>query len=228
VEPGKRRRLSVALAILGAAVPVAGIAYLAHAFSEASREHQQWEARRGQEDLDRQLTALRSGQANRVWLYDTRGTDALLRQLEGIAEVEEVVIELTDVSEVGMASAATLPRLRKLVLYGGRGITDRGLAKLGGMSSLEVLELKNTRVANDGLRLLRDLPNLRSLAVYCEPRLGVLNDAGLVHLKDLPKLEALTLTGGWASREGVAELQTLLPNCRVFTEPGSDSATAGN
>jgi hypothetical protein len=114
---------------------------------------------------------------------------------------------------------ATLPRLGKLVLYGGRSITDQALKKLWGMSSLHTLELNNTRVTNEGLRIFSSFPRLRSLAVFCEPRIGVLNDFGVVNLKSLSTLETLSLPGGWAFPEAVTQLRARLPNCRVVTNP---------
>jgi hypothetical protein len=95
------------------------------------------------------------------------------------------------------------------------------------MASLEELELKNTRVTNEGLRVLRGLPGLRTLAIFCEPRLRTLNDAGLTYLKDLPKLERLSLTGGWASPAAVADLRARLPNCTVATDPVPGRPPAG-
>jgi hypothetical protein len=200
--------------LLVAAAIVALIAIIA-SMALLSWSHHLSEVRRGQDDLARQMAKLTSGQTNALVLYDTRNTDDLLLQIEGSVEVEELVIELTDVSESGMASVATLPRLRKLVLYGGRGITDRGLAKLKGITSLDELELINTQITNKGLRALRDLPNLRSLKIFCEPRLGTLDDAGLAHLEDLQKLETLSIAGGWASPEAVANVGERMPKCKV-------------
>jgi hypothetical protein len=201
------------------ATAVAGIAYVARAYvAREEQKFQQAAVRRAQEDLERQLAALKAHQTSSLYFYDTRGTDALLRRTQESAEVRELFLELTDVSEVGMASVATLPQLRRLVLYGGRGITDRGLANLRGMSSLEALELKNTQVTSGGLLVLPSLPNLRSLVIFCEPRLATLDDAGLAHLKNLPKLSALSITGGWASWGAIAELQTHLPNCKLVTD----------
>ena len=219
-SPGKRWRVALAVTIF-AAIPVAAIAFLARAFSAASRAFDAQEIRRGQEDLDRQLQALKAGKGNSVHLYETRGTDELLRQVEGMAEVEELNLALTDVSDAGIASVATLPRLRKLVVYGGnRGVTDQGLAELKGKTSLESLELVNTRVTDEGLRVLQDLPNLRSLTLHYEPWRGTrLTDAGLVHLRNLPKLGSVTLRGRWASAGAVAELRAALPGCRVITDP---------
>jgi hypothetical protein len=220
---GRSRKLRwLALtATLFAAVAVTTIALLAHEFSEASREYHRQAVLRGQEDLDRQLGELKSGKGNSVHLYETRETDALLRQIQQRAEVEELTLEMTDVTDDGIASVVTLPRLRRLVIYGGSpGITDRGLAGLKGKTSLEALELRNTRVTDDGLRVLLDLPNLRSLTLYYDPWRGArLTDAGLSHLRNLPKLETVKLTGGWASGEAVAELRAALPTCKVHWDP---------
>ena len=139
--------------------------------------------------------------------------------LEGLQGVEGLGFELTDVTEVGMASVAKVPRLRRLKVYAGRGFTDRELARLKGMNSLESLELTNTRVTNDGLVLLCELPNLRSLKIFCEPRLGVLDERGLVHRKALTKLETLQLTGGWVSHDAAANLQMQMPHCKVTGDP---------
>jgi phosphatidylserine/phosphatidylglycerophosphate/cardiolipin synthase-like enzyme len=43
--------------------------------SEFSREFERQEIQRGQDDLDRQLAALRSGRTHLVYLYDTRNPD---------------------------------------------------------------------------------------------------------------------------------------------------------
>jgi len=211
--PGNRHGRLRTVVFAFVAITLAGVAFLAHAISEIHQEP----IRRSQEDLNRQLISLRAGQTKSVHLYETIRTNALLEQLEGMAEVEELNLELTDVSDAGMESVATLPRLRKLVIHGGRyGVSNQGLAILKGKQSLETLELTNTKVTDDGLKVLRELPNLRALTLYYEPLRGErLTDAGLVHLKKLPKLKSLTLTGGWASAKAVADLQATLPHCEV-------------
>src|SRR5262249_19718939 len=147
-------------AMLGVAIVVAAcvfVAYLGYSIQEASREYHRDRVRRGQEELAGQLAELQAGKTHAIHLYDTVETDALLQLLEGRPEVEELFLELTDTSDVGLASVATMPRLRRLILYGGRHINDSGLEKLAGMSSLHELELRNTRITNDGLRLLHRL-----------------------------------------------------------------------
>jgi hypothetical protein len=214
---GKPHLLTAAISV--AVTLLALTVFFVHSFIEANRESHRRAVRYGQEDLTRQMDLLKSGESRSICLYDTRETDALLRQIEGVVKIEELAIELTDASEVGLASVAALPRLRKLVLYGGRGITDQALEKLRGMSSLDTLELKNTLVTNDGLHILSSFRQLRSLVVFREPWIGVLNDSGVAHLRNLSTLERLSLSGGWASTEAVAQLKAQLPNCRIDTDP---------
>jgi hypothetical protein len=231
-----------AIALLAAATPVAYFVYLAYLVSDPDHH---W----ANEYFEHELAAVKSGAGNSLHLYDTRKTDALLRRVEGLAEVERLCLEQTDVSEAGLASVATLPRLRSLGIYQWRGITDQGLANLRGLSSLEELHLRIWGVTNEGLRVLEDLPGLRTLGINWGPQPGVLDDAGLAHLKQLSELETLWLAGGWASAktgahlkqlpklrtlwligdfaslEAVAELQAQLPNCTIRTPETCKSST---
>ena len=54
-------------------------------------------------------------------------------------------------------------------------------------------------------------------------RLGLINttvtDAGLEHVKGLPKLKYLTLWGTKVTDSGVKKLQQALPNCKIYWEP---------
>ena len=201
-------RVAATLIVAGAIVFGAYVVIVA-------QEHRRSLARQGRESLHQQLEQLSLGRTKAICLYDTEETDQLLKQLEKRADVEELSLELTDVSAIGMASIAAIPRLNKLTLYGWRGISDQGLANLRGMATLENLVLKNTRITNDGLKYLQGLPNLRSLSIFCEPRLGTLNDAGLIQLRPLKQLEMLSITGGWASPQGVEQLRPFLPKCSI-------------
>ena len=135
--------------LLTLAAPLVCLSCLAFLFAPDFHEE---EIRRGQANLDRQLADLSAGRTKLLHLYDTKGTDALLRQIEARADVEELGLEMTDVTEAGVASVATLPRLRWLGVYGGGGFTDQALEHLQGLESLKSLTLENTPVSNGGLR----------------------------------------------------------------------------
>jgi hypothetical protein len=156
----------------------------------------------------RDLARLKAGQIDGLYLYCTRDSDALLRQIQGMPEVESLRLQLADATDDGMRYVATLPNLRELVLYGGRpGISDRGLAHVVTCASLEAVSLVNTRVTDKGLSALEKLPALSSLTLYRDSfREQTLTDNGLAHLKSCPNLRSLALTGGWVTDAGMAKL----------------------
>src|SRR5262245_48328079 len=55
--------------------------------SHQFREFDKAQVRRNQDDFDAELDKLKSGDKNEIYLYDTRYTDDLLGQLNGMAEV---------------------------------------------------------------------------------------------------------------------------------------------
>lgn len=185
-----------------------------------------------QEQLDTQVRRLRTGESREILLYDTQwGTDRLLKQLSGMAEVESLVLDLTNVSDAGMRHVATLPNLKRLVIEGGNpGVGNRGLSFLTGCP-VEKLELINTKVDDEGLAHLQSLPNLRALTVYCDARRGRgLTDAGLDRLAGLSALDKLHLdrlhiSGSWASEAGLARIRTRLRNCTITTDANSHGAS---
>ena len=132
-------------------------------------------------------------------------------------QIEVLSLEMTDVTEAGFKSISTLPKLRLLSLHH-RGFDAKGLAHLKGMTSLEELRLMNTSVTNEGLSVLADLPNLKKLSISTEERMSTLTDAGLVHLRGLSSLEKLELSGGWASKNAIAKLQSELPHCKIVAD----------
>ena len=149
-----RRRWLVAVAVF-VALLVAGAVTLRSTAKRVIEESDKHRVEITRRFFNEDLAELKAGKKNDIYFYDTVGTDDLVRQLEGMVEVEELVFELTDLSEAGMASIAKLPRLRKLVLYGGRGINDACIAKLNGMTSLTELELLNRQITHDAIEELR-------------------------------------------------------------------------
>ena len=176
-------------------------------------------ARRSQVEMDSQLNRLKLGETKLIYLYDTQDTDDLLEKVRGMVEVEELDLDLTDVSDNGMRHVATLPKLRRLHIYAG-GVSDQGLSLLKSNQSITSLELSNTLVTDDGLRGLTELPNLQSLTICFELRIGPrLSDAGISHLKYLRNLETLVIGGDWASDHAINELRSEMPNCKITRQP---------
>jgi len=163
----------------------------------------------------RQLPQLES-----VYFYCSSDTDVFLSRIARMASIQAVETELADLSDAGMKYVVEYPNLVKLVLYGGSpSVGNAGLAKLEGHENLETLELINTSVNDDGLSVLSTLPNLKILVLFWEEYRGErLTDACFKHLENLTQLEALELSGGWASEEMVERLRSHLPACKITTK----------
>jgi len=175
------------------------------------------------------LENLKAGRTDALHLYCTKGTDALVTEIGGMTGVNELALELTDVTDGGMAAVASLPNLRVLVLYGGRpGVGNEGLARLHTCTRLKRLELINTRVTDDGLAILLDFPELRSLTLYHDAfRESTLTDAGLLKVKDLGSLKSLDLTGGWITDAGLAHLVAMRSLQSISLDGGTRVTDAG-
>jgi hypothetical protein len=186
---------------------------------EFDRYHEA-DVRRCQEELEKQIAEVRSGRTRSLYFYCSVGMDGLLERLINVPAIEEVSLHLTDVTDDGMKSLAAFKNLKSLTVYGGRpSVGDQGFSYIKTIISLEKLELINTKVTDRSLPGLKELPNLRSLTLFHEKRLGpTFTDAGLIHLKALPKLKQLNVSGGWVSDAAVKELQKALPNCKISTK----------
>ncbi len=172
---------------------------------------------KNQKDLDDQIANVRSGQTKSIYLYCSFGTDALLEQLANVPEIEEIKLDLTDVSDDGMNSLIHLKGLKSLIVVGGRpGVIDQGFSSIKDISSLEHLELMNTRVTDRSLPLLKELPNLRSLTLCHSANFDTqFTASGLQDMKALTKLKKLYVSGGLASDAAVNELRKALSDCSI-------------
>lgn len=152
-----------------------------------------------------------------IFFYCTSGTDVFVSRIAGSSAIESLETELADLSDTGMKHVASLPNLKKLVLYGGRpSVGNAGLAELEGHKKLEALSLINTSVSDQGLSVLATLPELKTLVLFWEDFRGQrLTNASIEHLRHLAQLEALELSGGWASEGMIERLRSHLPNCEI-------------
>jgi hypothetical protein len=209
-----RRTLVCLLLLIG----IGGAIWLTILALDKQSQKAGWQT--GQRDLDKKIAAVRSGQTKSVYLYCSVATDRLLERLIDVPEVEEVVLDLTDVTDDGMKSLAAMTKLKSLAITGGRpGVGDKGFSYICTIATLEHLEMINTRVTDQSIPLLKDLPNLRSLTLchsaHSTHRSPEFTAAGLQDLRGLTKLKRLEVSGGLASDAAVTELRKALPDCAV-------------
>ncbi len=172
-------------------------------------ERRQW--------VDERKQWLTSGKTDHLYFYDTDHTDERLAEFAGMPEVIKLGFELTDLTDDGVEPIVGMPKLKELMLYGGRPrVGDDGLATLSGCQELETLELINIDVTDRGLGALRKFPQLRHLTLFFDASFpSPLTANAIVELRQLPNLETLRISVGWMSSARLSELQEALPNCRV-------------
>ncbi len=169
--------------------------------------------------------------AKRLQILQLQGiplVDADLAILEGLSDLRILTIESPDVTDAGLAHLAGLAELRDLGLQGTR-VTAEGIKHLRGLTRLHKLNLALTRV--ESLETCRSLGSLESLVLARAPigdaglapapgsspgfaGLNLMNlaftrvsDAGLMHLRDLPKLRLVQVINSAVTDAGVAEFK---------------------
>ena len=149
----------------------------------------------------------------RIDLNFCRITDAGLRHVAALRELEAIELDNTPVSDVGLQHLQALRRLRELTLQGTR-VTDVGLSHLEELTELEDLSLGYTRVSDAGLQHLRPLRRLKRLLLYDTQ----ITDTGLAYLKGLDELEEIQLDDTRVTEKGIKNLQKLLPKTVIQWE----------
>ena len=180
--------------------------------------------------LEDQLAKVRLGKRTTIELNGGTVNDETIEALRGVAGIEKVVIQRSELTVAGLEVLATLPDLKQLVIRG-RAIDDEGLVPLVSIKSLRVLNLPSTTVSLDCFRTLQQLPHLMLLRMG-SPRLSddclevvagfsslrflhlidvPISDQGLRHLFEFEQLESLYLDGARVSGQGVDALMENLP-----------------
>ncbi len=119
-----------------------------------------------------------------------RITDAQLVNLEGLKNLEIVLIVEPQITDAGLVHLRDLTNLKELWLISNR-ISDAGLVNLKGLTNLEVLKISAEEIT----------------------------DAGMEHLERLPKLRYLSLTWTKVTIDGVCDLREALPDCNISHSP---------
>lgn len=145
------------------------------------------------------------------------GADALVR-LPRLRDVN--LINCNALTDAGLESLSRWSQVEALMINSSHGITDDGLAHLAGMTQLKHLWFVaegggRLSVSDAGLAHLRQVPRLESVMV-----IGVgISDAGLKHLEGIKQLKEIWLVRTAVSEDGFKRLQQVLPNCQVKWKP---------
>jgi internalin A len=96
-------------------------------------------------------------------LRSTKVTDAGMKELRDLTNLQELVLGSTKVTDVGLKELKELNSLKKLCFDSCPKVTDAGMKELAGLTSLESLYLVGTGVKGPGLKELKGLKRLRTL-----------------------------------------------------------------
>lgn len=142
----------------------------------------------------------------RLWLVDTRFSDAGATHLRGLRELETLrVNELTPGRFRGasLGELKSLSQLRHLDVAG-TALNDQGLATIGSLTNLESLNLGGAvRITDAGLKHLASLTRLRWITLAGTS----ISDAGLRHLESLPRLEGVHYVGTKITPAAITRLE---------------------
>ena len=137
-------------------------------------------------------------------LNRTKITDQGLRRLLVCERLERLDVSHNPITDAGLSSIAELGNLTNLSLSGTK-ITDDGLQHLYRLKKLQHLNLDYTQIGDEGLKYLRGMTSLNNLWLTKTK----ITDAGLAHLSGLSKLRTVGLHHTAVTDEGLKHLQEL-------------------
>ena len=204
---------------------VAGVACLislglSHSDAVARRE---WMA-----EVEDKMAAIQEGRSNSFGLYQATGTDGLLERVAGLAGLEEVWLDRTDVTDEGIRRLAAAPHLRKLHIRWCPHLTDAALEYVSAMPALEHLALFDLAITDRGIGALRRCSTLRRLEVFAgEGQSHGVTPLAMTYFGEFSQLRVLEIKGSWVTKEAVEELHQSLPNTTIIAHMKAKTVVLG-
>jgi hypothetical protein len=157
-----------------------------------------------------------------IRLQEAQVNDAALVNLGPRAEVQQLYLDRSAVTDAGLIHLKSLTNLTHLGLYSCSRIDGSGFEHFQGLKSLRAITLHGTRTTDAALVHLRQLSSLESLSLTdC-----AITDEGLGHLKGMPYLIALDLSHTRVTDTGLVYLNTM-PSLREVKLHGLPVTDAG-
>ncbi|HOX59561.1 MAG TPA: protein kinase [Verrucomicrobiota bacterium] len=121
----------------------------------------------------------------------TNLSDQVAAVLPALQNVEMLVLQRTQATDLAMRQVARMASLRRLYLYNAT-VTDRGIAELQTLGQLEYLHVSDAGLDNASLQVLSKMPHLTGLALQGNR----FSDQGLSPLAKLKNLKSLWIGSG--------------------------------
>jgi hypothetical protein len=181
-----------------------------------SSEHEKYQRTK----LAKDITAIKSGQQDGIYFYDTNNTDSQLSELRHLRNLKYIHLDMTDVTDEGMAYLKDIPDLREIKITGGRLVLgDSGIKQVAECAQLETFSMQHRGIflTSDAIRALKKLPKLRVLNLYFDTvdHKSPINDKLIADLKGFPSLEILYIYGPWYTEQNDRELKENLSTIKV-------------
>jgi hypothetical protein len=138
-----------------------------------------------------------------LMIDQTKITDDGLKYLWHLNALKDLHLSGSQISGAGLAYLAPVKSLEGLFLSGCPQITDSNMEYLGQLANLRQLSLEDTSVSDRGVQEIANLHNLECLYLSRTQ----FTDEGIKHLTGLKKLFWLRISKGQLTDAGKAELQ---------------------
>jgi len=151
-------------------------------------------------------------QLEELYLNTSEVTDSGLASLKPLSDLRVLFLGQTKITNEGLSNLASFTQLQRLELIDDFQITDAGIANLKSLSQLRILNLQGIQINDAGLVHLGGMARLEELDLSRTH----ISDAGIASLKRLKQLRSLYFYNSKITRAGLEELKNVLPNCQVF------------
>lgn len=160
-------------------------------------------------DTDEVYARLRTCKDLRVVGFGCEGTDAALKKLATLTQIERLSLSAGlgnygKVTNAGLAELQKLTNLKQLDLHCPK-VTDAGLKALAPLKNLTALDLQHSKITGAGLNELEARKNI----TYLHLHMTRVTDAGLKGLRDYENLTYLSLYDTRVTDAGMKELAPL-------------------
>ena len=158
------------------------------------------------------------GELRKLNIVSTPTNDETIKQLTGLPKLEEVVLDVAALTNVGLKTLAGNRQLSTIRITESK-VTDAGLAALTGLTKLKTL-IVGKGVTDAGLAHLAQIKTLE----HFDASSSVVTGTGLEHLHAHPGLKTVDLPAGHLSKAGRTAATAFLkatPGCRVYSRASS-------
>lgn len=166
--------------------------------------------------------AVRDGNVTYVDFYQAVDVPSLMAHLKSFPSLQKINFSGTDVTDVSLVHLEGLANLRELALNH-TTISDQGVAHLAGLTKLEIVNFNTDNVTDAALEHVKNMPELVQLHLNDTH----ITDAGMKHLAACKKLKNVSAYGTGVTASGAEEFRNTHPDAEIAISEGETKSGAG-